>query len=195
MIVTSEILKETLSDYKAKDIKIKRMADSGSIIRLTKDLYETNINAEGYLVANAICSPSYLSFDYALAFHGMIPETVHVYTSASFKKRKTKQYKNALGLFTYRDVPPHIYPYGIEIYYENDYAFAIATPEKAICDKLYTLKPVKNKKELYDLLFNDLRIDYNMIDQLDFDSLFFLCDNYKSTNMKYLKKNFNQNSK
>lgn len=64
----------------------------------------------------------------------------------------------------------------------------MATPEKALCDKLYTLKPVKNKKEMFHLLFSDLRVDFDVLKQLNFDVLYTLCDNYKSTNMKYLKK-------
>lgn len=188
MIVSYEILKNSLTDYKAKDIKIKRMSDNGEIIKLTKNLYETEKNIPGYLVANAIYSPSYLSFDYALSYYGLIPEAVYVYTSATFKKGKKKEYKNALGTFTYRDVPAHIYPYSIEIFKENEYSYVMATPEKALCDKLYTLKPVKNKKEMFHLLFSDLRIDFDVLKQLNFDILYTLCDNYKSTNMKYLKK-------
>lgn len=188
MIVSYEILKNSLTDYKAKDIKIKRMSDNGEIIKLTKNLYETEKNIPGYLVANAIYSPSYLSFDYALSYYGLIPEAVYVYTSATFKKGKKKEYKNALGTFTYRDVPAHIYPYSIEIFKENEYSYVMATPEKALCDKLYTLKPVKNKKEMFHLLFSDLRIDFDVLKQLNFDVLYTLCDNYKSTNMKYLKK-------
>lgn len=188
MIVSYEILKNSLTDYKAKDIKIKRMSDNGEIIKLTKNLYETEKNIPGYLVANAIYSPSYLSFDYALSYYGLIPEAVYVYTSATFKKGKKKEYKNALGTFTYRDVPAHIYPYSIEIFKENEYSYVMATPEKALCDKLYTLKPVKNKKEMFHLLFSDLRVDFDVLKQLNFDVLYTLCDNYKSTNMKYLKK-------
>ena len=188
MIATYEILKNSLTQYKAPDIKIKRMSDSGEIIKLTKSLYETNQNTSGYLVANAIYTPSYLSFDYALAYHGLIPEAVYVYTSATYNKKKKKQYNNKLGTFIYRDVPSNVYPYGINIVKEGEYYYAIATPEKAICDKLYTLKPVKNKKEMYDLLFNDLRIDINVLKEMNIGDLNILCDIYKSTNMKFLKK-------
>ena len=34
MIVTYEMLKESLTDYKAKDIKIKRMSDNKEIIKV-----------------------------------------------------------------------------------------------------------------------------------------------------------------
>lgn len=188
MIVIYEKLKNSLTQYKAPDIKIKRMSDSGEIIKLTKNLYEINQNTPGYLVANAIYTPSYLSFDYALAYHGLIPEAVYVYTSATYNKKKKKQYNNKLGTFIYRDVPSNVYPYGINIVKEGEYYYAIATAEKAICDKLYTLKPVKNKKEMYDLLFNDLRIDIHLLKEMDIEDLNILCDIYKSTNMKFLKK-------
>lgn len=41
---------------------------------------------------------------------------------------------------------------------------------------------------MFNLLFNDLRIDIDILKQLDFEDLYVLCDNYRSTNMKYLKK-------
>ena len=42
---------------------------------------------------------------------------------------------------------------------QGDYSYRIATPCKALCDKLYTMSHCKNKKELRYLLFDDLRID------------------------------------
>lgn len=41
--------------------------------------------------------------------------------------------------------------------------------KKALCDELYSIQPVKNKKDLINLLFNDLRVDTD---------LFLLCDLY-----------------
>lgn len=111
-----------------------------------------------------------------------------MYIQALLLTKAKKNYKNALGTFTYRDVPAHIYPNGIEIVSEKNYSYAIATAEKALCDKLYSLKTVKNKEEMFNLLFNDLRIDIVILKQLEFKVLYTLCDNYKSTNMKYLKK-------
>lgn len=182
------MLKESLSNYKAPDIKIKRMSDNNEIVKLTKGLYETDKNIPGYLVANAIYNPSYISFDYALSYYGLIPETVYTYTSATFKKNKKKIYKNKLGTFTYQDIPASAYPYGISIKEEQGYSFAIATPEKALCDKLYSLKPVKSKKNLIQMLFNDLRIDEEDFNTLNYDDLRCLCDLYPSTNLKLLKK-------
>lgn len=188
VIVTYEMLKNQLSDYKAPENKIKRMCEQKEIVKLTKNLYETVTNTPGYLVADAIYNPSYLSFDYALAYYGLIPEAVYVYTSATYNKNKKKKYTNQLGTFVYQDVSAQVYPYGIQIMYEGEYSYLIATPEKALCDKLYALRPVKNKKEMYNLLFNDLRIELDEFKKLNYAELYILSDLYKSTNHKLLKK-------
>lgn len=188
MIKTYAMMIESLSDYLAPANKLRRMVEQGEIIKLTKGLYETDKNISGYLMANIIYGPSYLSFDYALAYHGLIPETVYTYTSATFKKKKKKLYKNILGTFMYRDVPEDVYPYEIVTIQEGEYCYFIASAEKALCDKLYTLKPVKNKKELINLLFDDLRIDQEEFMKLDGGIINNLCDLYHNTNLNLLKK-------
>ncbi len=60
-----------------------------------------------------ICGPSYLSSLYALDHYGMIPERVYAYTSATYNKRKTKQYDTPFGTYIYRDVPKTAYPFAI----------------------------------------------------------------------------------
>ena len=49
--------------------------------------------------------------------------------------------------------------------------YQIATPEKALCDKLYTLSPIKNMKELENILFNDLRIDLDEFNKLNIEDI------------------------
>lgn len=71
---------------------------------------------------------------------------------------------------------------------ENGYYYKIASPEKALCDKLYTLSPVKNKSELKNLLFDDLRIDREEFEKLDKNKLLQLIPFYHSTNLKILEK-------
>lgn len=188
MIKTYNILKEELSNYSDIDNKISRLVKSGDLIKLTKGLYETDKNTPGYLLAGSIYGPSYLSFDFALSYYGLIPEVVYTYTSATFEKGKTKQYKNDFGYYTYRDIPSNAFPYEIQLLEYNHYVFRIATPEKALCDKLYSLSPVSNKKELNQLLFDDLRIDEQAFHNLNKEILKDLCNMYKSTNLKLLNK-------
>lgn len=147
MLKTYKMLKDDLRFFKAPEMKIKRMTENHEILKLTRNLYETDLMTPGYLVAGAICSPSYLSFDFALSYYGLIPERVYTYTSASCGKRKKKIYQNPLGTFTYRDVPVSAFPYEIMLKSEEGSVFAVASPEKALCDKLYTMKPVRSKKK------------------------------------------------
>lgn len=188
MIKTYNTLLKELQDYKAPNNKISRMVRNGIITPIIKGLYETNENTPGYLLANIIYGPSYLSFDFALSYYGLIPEAVYTFTSATFEKKKEKIYTTRFGTFTYRDIPASAYPYGIRLVTENQYIYAIASPEKALCDKLYTETPVKNKKELEVLLFSDLRIDKKDFQELNKTHLLSLTDLYKSTNLKLLKK-------
>lgn len=188
MIKTYNALLKELHNYRAPNNKISRMVRTGSVIPITKGLYETDKTIPGYLLANIIYGPSYLSFDFALSYYGLIPEAVYTFTSATFEKKKEKIYNNHFGTFTYRDVPSSAYPYGIRLISEGQYSFAIATPEKALCDKLYIESTVRNKKELIELLFTDLRIDGTEFQQLDKEALCNLADLYKATNLKLLKK-------
>lgn len=168
--------------------KIRREIKSGNLFPITRGLYETDANISGKYLAGSIFGPSYLSFDYALAEYSLIPETVHVYTSATFKKRKTKIYQNHFGVFTYRDVPANIYHSGILLHCDENYSYQIATPEKALCDKLYSISPVKNLRELETLLFDDLRIDEIELKKLNTENLSELSMLYRTTNLNLLKK-------
>lgn len=188
MILTTLDLKEKYKNYTDVNGKIKRDMDKGILFPLVRGIYEINSQADGYLLASYIYGPSYLSFEYALSFHHIIPERVVVYTNATFNKRKSKSYQNHFGLFTYRDVPKEAFPYMVKAYEEDVYAYFIASPEKALCDLLYIKKPVLSIKELKMLLFIDLRINKDAFDQFNFQDILFLSSKYISNNIKYLKK-------
>ena len=84
------------------------------------------------VLAGAIYGPSYLSFDFVLAWYGLLPETVQTFTSATLNKRKHKRVGNYFGVYTYRDVPAIAYPLGVQLHREENYYFQMATPEKAL---------------------------------------------------------------
>ncbi len=188
MIITNDIIKNNLANYSNKNNKISRDLKNGKLIKIIKGLYETNSNIPGYLLASSIYGPSYLSFDFALYYYGLIPEKVVSYTSATFDKKKKKCYDTPFGTFFYRDVPKKVYSIGIKLIEENGYSYQIATPEKALCDKLYTLSPVKNISELINLLFNDLRIDVDAFKKLNVKDIEEISKIYHSTNVKMLCK-------
>jgi len=188
VIVTTLDLKEKYKNYTDVNGKTKRDIDKGILFPLVRGIYETNSNTDGFLLASYIYGPSYLSFEYALSFHSIIPERVVVYTNATFNKRKSKSYQNHFGLFTYRDIPKDAFPFMVKVYEEDSYAYFIASPEKALCDLLYIKKPVLSIRELKMLLFEDLRISKDMFDQLNFEDILFLSSKYMSNNIKSLKK-------
>lgn len=186
MIVTNRIAKNNLHNYLNKNTKLGREVKEGKLIKIINGLYETNANTPGYLLAGSIYGPSYISFDYALAYYGLIPERVDVVTSATFNKKKKKKYMTPFGTFIYQDVPKNVYAEEIILKKENQYIYQIASPEKALCDKLYTLSPLKNMENLKIMLFDDLRIDEDNFNTLSVDVINKLSDLYHSTNVKLL---------
>ncbi len=187
MIITNDIFKEknTIANVNAK---ISREIKKGNLIKLKNGLYETDKNTPGYLLATSIYGPSYLSFDYALFHYGLIPEKVVNYTCATLNKRKKKIFQNDFGTYIYRDIPKRVYSLEVHLVIEGNYSYQIASKEKALCDKLYTLSPLKNLNELKTLLFNDLRIDEDEFKKLDYNVINKLASLYNSTNVTLLAK-------
>ena len=188
MLVSFDVLAQRFADYTDVKGKIRREVQGGRLVQVARGLYETDARTDGKYLAGAIYGPSYLSFDYALSVHALIPEAVYTYTSATFQKGKTKRYENAFGTFLYRDVPVAVYPLGVEIRVEGGYSYQIASPEKALCDKLYSLSPVYSVRALKELLFDDLRIDEAAFFALQKDDISQLAPLYRATNLKLLAK-------
>ena len=186
MIITTSVLSDKLREYNDAAGKIMRMCRDGELFPLTRGIYETDRNAPGYCIAGAMFGPSYLSFDYALAYYGLIPEAVCTYSSATFNKRKTREIRNAFGTFTYRDVPGDAFPFGVVLKEEDGYVYRMASPEKALCDKLYTMPPVTSRKEIVRMLFEDLRIDQTEFGELDKSGILQIAGKYRCNNLKYL---------
>lgn len=180
------MLLEELHSYASPKSKLSRMVDHGDCFQIVKGLYETSKNVPGYLLAGSIYGPSYISFEYALSYYNMIPEAVYTITCATFEKKKKKKYETAFGTFTYRDVPSEAFPFGLRLMQEGDYFYRIAAPEKALCDKLCTMKPAANRKELFLLLTEDLRIEESALQALDHALISALCEKYHSTNIRRL---------
>ena len=187
MVKTVDSLLEEYKNYSDPHGKISRDVKNRLIFPIIRGLYETDDKTSGLLLASVIYGPSYISFDYALSYHGLIPERVVLYTNATFNKRRSKMFKTNFGNYYYRDIPKDAYPYGIQIILHDKYVVFMAKPEKALLDKLYTISPVSNKTELKKLLFEDLRIDEEMFANLDKDLMIQLIPKYKSTNLNILK--------
>ncbi len=188
MIITISMLKDKFRDYANPLDKIKRDADKGLIIRLTKGIYETDKNVDPCLLASSILSPSYLSFDWALSYYGLIPERVTSITSATLGNRKNKTFENYFGRYEYMDIPAKAFSEGLTYLENGDYMVKIATKEKAICDSLCKWRVAKSVKELKELLFMDKRIDEEEFETCDFKLMASLAALYDKKNLKLLIK-------
>jgi hypothetical protein len=133
-IVDSLLIKELLGDTSDKRGKIARLIQSGDLFQLRRGLYATRRDLTPLCLAASICGPSYISFETALSFHGLIPEAVYEITSATLKR--PKEFQNTFGRFRYRRIPEKVYPIGVERITESEIPFLMASPTKALCDRI-----------------------------------------------------------
>ena len=186
MYSTAMIL-DTLNEYASPRCRLQRLVDHGEYTYLKRGLYESDRTVPGYALASAIYNPSYLSFDYALAFHGMIPETVFEFTSATSGKNRKKLYENHFGRYSYRDVPMKVFGDGLDLIQVRDtYPVWMAGKEKALCDKLYALPPIERVETTEELLFEDLRIDEDVFSELDVNLIRRMEPKYRCQNVRRL---------
>lgn len=186
MITTTHILIDELSSYSNPKNKIGRMVDAGELVPIRRGLYETDAHAPAHCLASSIYGPSYLSFEYALSRRGLIPEHVRAFTSATCGKRRSKRFETPFGRFEYRDVPTSVFPHEVECAVEGEYPYWIATAEKALCDKLYTLSPMQSRNALEELLLDDMRVDEEACYSLDCAVLEELAGRYHCRNVSLL---------
>ncbi len=170
--------------------KISNLVRNKELIRLKKGfytfskLYQTKpINLIS--VANTLYSPSYVSFDYALSYYGMIPERVSEVTSATSKNEKL--FDTPIGRFSYKKISLDAYSLGIDwIYDDIEGGRFIATAEKALCDKIKYDRGIGTltQNSMVEYLKYDLRIDITT--PLNYELIEIIATAYKSRNLKTL---------
>ena len=169
--VSSAVLKSFLSNLKYPKNKISDMGKNGELIRLKKDLYVYSKSAiSKELIANHLYGLSYISLETALAYYGMIPE--RVYTIRSMTTKRAKTFTTPLGRFEYKTVSSDYFSIGLQQeIIENQYAFLIATPTKAICDTIVTTPNLRlqSVRAMQSYLTENLRIDFDTLKTLDKD--------------------------
>lgn len=174
-------LVEELKQYSSPKAKITRMINSKEIIQIKRGIFLDAANDSYSLnsLSSVIYGPSYISFQSAMSFYGIIPEGVKALTCASYNKNKNKKFHTSVGDFYYYYIPLKVYPHGLTIMEENEQKFIIATPEKAICDSLYKIKNIATEGELVNLLIEDWRIDLDILASLNRKSFQFLLPLYE----------------
>ena len=187
------MLEDKFKQYSNVNQKIALEIRKGAFTKIKRGLYSDNVKMDAPVLANVCLSPSYLSFEYALAFYGLIPETVSVYSSACFGKKTNKIFESESLTLSYSFVPALAFPEGITfLKSEAGIRYKVASPEKALCDTLYSRYPVRSVKDLKEMLFEDLRLDEEELRKLDLAFILRIIPLYRSTTLnvfeKYIRK-------
>ena len=171
-----------LRDYASPKSRLTRMIKSGEVIQVRRGIFLYGQEKTGYSLkslAAVIYGPSYISFEYALAHYGLIPERVQAVTSAVYHKNKNRRFSTPLGEFYYYYLPAAVFPYDVILGSENEQNYLIASPEKALCDTLYKTRSIDSLKDMQALIFEDWRMERKAVLSLDRASLIFLAPLYR----------------
>jgi hypothetical protein len=171
--VPFSILREQYGGYASPAKKIAQLCSQGLLVRVRRGLYVvsdqiTGARPSGYLLANHLYGPSYVSLETALEFHGLIPEAVYSYESVTLGH--PKEYETPYGTFRYHHVPGEYYSVGIRMAEAGrGQCFLIASPEKALCDHIVATKrlQIRSKSSMRSYLRDFLRIDEDELFKLD----------------------------
>jgi predicted transcriptional regulator of viral defense system len=189
-----QTLTDALKELASPRDKITRLLRQGVIIRIKKGLYVFGDKYRRYpyskeLQANLIYGPSYVSLDYALAYHGLIPERVEALTSVT--PNRSRRFASPVGLFIYRQIPARAYEIGaVRVGAEHQQAFLIASPEKALADKIVSVRGgrIASIAEMGRFLEADLRVDAGALRPLSAERIDDFASRYRSLKLRHLSR-------
>lgn len=114
---------------------LERYCKIGILTRLKKGLYAVKAKPPTtFQMANRLYQPSYISFETALSYHGILPETIYAIVSATTKP--TREFDIGGRMFIYHKIKKKAYVGYEPVRLDND-VIKIASPEKALADHLY----------------------------------------------------------
>lgn len=196
--VTTSAVASLFPELKAGNQKVRNLEADDSLIRLKRGLYVVSpkisrVSLSTELIANHLYAPSYVSMHTALRYYGMIPEAVYVTQSMTLKH--SRNFDTPIGRFEYQMISRDAFPIGITYINKQEYAFLMATPEKALCDLIANSQKVNLRylKDVENYLEEDIRMeieDFKNMDVSIFEQYALVGKkaNSISTLIKYLRK-------
>ena len=170
--VTTSIIESLYPELKSPDKKVVWLEKNGYIIRLKRGLYVVNPEHSGKtlsseLIANHLYAPSYISMSTALRYYGLIPEAVYVHQSMTVKH--SRSFQTLIGSYDYKYISREAFPVGVRSIHKGDYAFLMASPEKALCDLIANSSKVNLRymKDVEIYLEQDIRMDMDEFYKMD----------------------------
>ena len=146
--------------------QLSRWVKAGRLIKLARGKYilphpYRKIEPPLEATANRLVYPSYVSFERALAWYGLVPEAVPVVTSVTTDRPRV--IKTAVGTFQYRHIQQRLF-WGYEAIAYQGEECVLALPEKAILDLFYFQRGAATLARIQEMRFQNL-------DSLDPDRL------------------------
>jgi hypothetical protein len=175
--ISHNVIMEALATYSRPNDKISEMIKSGELVSLRRGLYvpgpELDLPIpESFVIANHLRGPSYVSLESALSYWDLIPE--RVYEISSVTTKTTKTYQTSLGRYSFQHLTTPYYSFGIRsVRLTEQQTALIASPEKAVCDKIVLTAGVilRSISQTMDFLMEDLRIDEEQLQTLDVSTI------------------------
>ena len=143
-VVDTRVLSALGGNSLSLKVQISRWVKSKKLIQLKRGLYllaepYRKISPSEFYIASVLKTPSYISLEKALEYHGLIPEAVAVFTSVTTKRPES--FKTPVGRYDYQHVKPPLF-WGYTSLNMGGQTVFMADPEKALLDLFY-LKHVK----------------------------------------------------
>ena len=162
----------------ARKALVHRAVQKEEVLRLKPGLFclSEPYRAEAphpFVLAGLLHSPSFVSLESALAYHGLIPEAVFQVASVTASRRR--KFETPFGRFSFQPVPCNFFKAGVRArkVAGNAWAF-VADPLRAIADMVYLRKSVTWKRDGLSFLTESLRIemdDLSMIPSSEFETV------------------------
>jgi len=172
----------------ARALLVYRACQAGEILRLKPGLFVLGppyrkSEPHPFVVAAVLHSPSHISLESALAYHGLIPEAV--YQVSSVTVGRSREYTTPLGVFGFSRVPARAPRAGVEAVAvaRNAWAF-IASPLRAIADAVYLNKEITWSRDGLGYLTESLRIEEEDLRSLSFEALDEILDSIRSRRVR-----------
>ncbi|MGB9707475.1 MAG: type IV toxin-antitoxin system AbiEi family antitoxin domain-containing protein [Microgenomates group bacterium] len=118
---------------------VKKLVNENILVKVERGKYLLkNAKFSDFELANFLVTPSYVSFESALNFYGILSQFPYEITSVTPKKTRIKKYNKTV--FSYHHFDKELF-FG----YQKVDNFLIALPEKALLDEIYlTAKGLKS---------------------------------------------------
>ena len=177
----------------ARKVIVHRAVSKGEILRLKSGLFLLaeefcKTHAHPFVIAGMLHSPSHVSLESSLSYHGLIPEAL--FQVSCVTSARSRSFKTPVGFFSFQRVPLNYPKAAVESLKidKNSWAF-VATPLRAIADLVYLRREVRWEIEGLSFLTESMRIEIEDLRNMSYKGLDVLCKSFRNKRtIDYIKK-------